>query len=102
MESITPWTLSRAPMPMPSTIFRFDQLKYAELLVEDGLVSFGPAAAYSKLSDAQRDNELGPDCRHSNSNQAWIADRAVATPRSMPTRTPWRVEIHKGYSAINV
>jgi hypothetical protein len=45
---------------MQATIFRFDQLKYAKPFVEEGLVSFGPAAAYndSKLSDAQRDNEL--------------------------------------------
>jgi hypothetical protein len=57
-------------MPIPQTIFRFDELKYAKPFVENGIVSFGPAASYddSKLSAAQRDNELqrssAPDVAH--------------------------------------
>ena len=67
---------------MPQTIFRFDQLKYAESFVEDGIVSFGPAAAYddSKLSDAQRDNEL----RRSSTPDAARNQIAVASPGGQP------------------
>ena len=67
---------------MPQTIFRFDQLKYAEAFVEDGIVSFGPAAAYddSKLSDAQRDDEL----RRSSAPDAARHQIAVASPGGQP------------------
>ena len=69
-------------MPIPKTIFRFDQLKYAEAFVEQGMVSFGPAADYddSKFSDAQRDDEL----RRSSVPDAARHQIAVASPGGHP------------------
>lgn len=46
-------------MSYPGTLYRYTELKWATQFVEEGRISFCPAAAYGdcKLSEAQQDNE---------------------------------------------
>lgn len=67
---------------MPPTIFRFTQLKYAKPFVENGSVSFSPAAAYddSRLTKAQRDDEQRRRCAPDVARH----QIAVASPGGQP------------------
>jgi len=85
---------------MPQSIFRFGQLKYAEPFVNNGLISFGPAANYndSKLSDAQRDNEL----RRSSSPDIKRHQFAVTSPGSQPKALQNLLSIKVSYDIRDV